>query len=98
MKDDGSYDYTRADKKVEAFLAAGVPKDELYVRLDLHLSRWATAGFPKEFVRKHQLKFLNPAWKRYYGERIKAMVAHLKEKYGIGYDRIELKTRDEPSK
>ena len=97
MKDDGSYDYTRADKKVESFLAAGIPKDELYVRLDLHLSRWATAGFPKEFVRKHQLKFLNPAWKRYYGERIKAMVAHLKEKYGIGYDRIELKTRDEPS-
>ena len=97
MKEDGTYDYTKADKKVEAFLAAGIPKDELYVRLDLHLSRWATAGFPKEFVRKHQLKFLNPEWKRYYGERIKAMVAHLKEKYGIGYDRIELKTKDEPN-
>ena len=96
MKDDGTYDYTRADGILDAFLAAGIPKEELQVRIDLQLPRWATGGFPKEFVRKHKLKFLNPEWKRYYGARIKAMVAHLSEKYGIGYDRIEVKTQDEP--
>ena len=96
MKEDGSYDYAKADEIVDTFLAAGIAKDELQVRIDLQLPRWANAGFPKEFVRKHGLKFLDPQWKRFYGERIKAMVAHLGEKYGIGYDRIEVKTQDEP--
>ena len=89
---DGNFDFSALDDKIAALVAAGVPKDELRLMLYSMFPNWA--GFATADGRK--LKFLESAWKEEYGKRLKAVIAHLREKHGIGYDRVFLSTNDEP--
>ena len=89
---DGNFDFSALDDKIAALAAAGVPKDELRLMLYSMFPNWA--GFTTADGRK--LGFLEPAWKEEYGKRLKAVIAHLREKHGIGYDRVFLSTNDEP--
>ena len=89
---DGNFDFSALDEKIAALVAAGVPKDELRLMLYSMFPNWA--GFTTADGRR--LKFLEPEWKAEYGKRLRAVIAHLREKHGIGYDRVFLSTNDEP--
>ncbi|MBE6396598.1 MAG: hypothetical protein E7046_06315 [Lentisphaerae bacterium] len=88
----GNIDFSELDAKLAAFEAGGLPKRKMRIMLYSMFPNWA--GFKTHDGRK--LKFLEPEWKVEYGKRIKAVVKHLREKHGIGYDRMMLSTLDEP--
>lgn len=90
----GNWDFAELDKKIETFVAAGLPKNRIRIMLYSMFPSWAGAGFTKEENRR--MRFLDPEWKVRYGARVKAVVRHLREKHGIGYDRILVSTLDEP--
>ena len=88
----GNIDFTELDAKLAAFEAGGLPKSKMRIMLYSMFPNWA--AFKTHDGRT--LKFLEPEWKVEYGKRIKAVVKHLREKHGIGYDRVMLSTLDEP--
>jgi hypothetical protein len=88
----GNVDFSELDAKLAAFEAGGLPKSRMRIMLYSMFPKWA--DFKTHDGRT--LKFLEPEWKVEYGKRIKAVVAHLRERHGIGYDRVVLSTLDEP--
>ena len=88
----GRIDFSELDAKIDAFVKAGLRKEKIRIMLYSMFPKWA--GFKTADGRF--LKYLEPEWKVEYGKRIKAVVAHLRERHGIGYDRLILSTLDEP--
>ena len=89
---DGNIDFSELDAKLAAFEKEGMPKSRMRIMLYSMFPKWA--DFKTHDGRT--LKFLEPEWKVEYGKRIKAVVKHLRESHGIGYDRLILSTLDEP--
>ena len=92
--ENGNYDFSVLDKKIAAYAAAGMPKERMRIMLYSMFPGWAGAGWTRE--ENKRMPFLSPEWRERYGARVKAVVKHLREKHGIGYDRILVSTLDEP--
>ena len=89
---DGKYDFSALDAYIAKFVAAGLPKDRMYVALYTMIHKWL--GFKKADGKR--ARFLDPDWKAANADRLRAVVKHLRERHGFGYDRIFLSTLDEP--
>lgn len=73
---------------------AGLPKNQVRIMLYALWPKWAMAGFDRADMKK--IKFLDSEWKRRYAIRLKAVVEYLRNRHGVGYDRLMLSTCDEP--
>ena len=81
---DGTRDWTKFDEAVEAMKANGIRPEEMYMRFGHLFPRWLN---PRD----------NPQVEQSFIEGVRAGIAHAREKYGIGVERIWLSTVDEPS-
>lgn len=83
------------DRKIEARIRGGVPKDRLVLWTWLSLGLQYCWNAPKG-VNGAVLKANDPDWKEGLKATVDAIFTHVKEKYGFDYDRVIFYTQDEP--
>lgn len=81
----GVRDWRSYDEAVEAVLGTGVKTNEVRVLMYHLFDIWTNKRL-----------FRTSAWENDYVEGLRASVAHAKERWGIGYDRLYVSTIDEP--
>ena len=87
-------DFSRLDRHLDAVLAAGLPRErmKLWVYMALDISWWCPMDAPGRRCVPGDGK-----WEKGVQAQVRDFAAHVKEKYGIGKDRIYWYTVDEPS-
>ena len=94
---DGSWsliDCAPLDRKIEARIAGGVPRDRLVVWYCIALNLYWNA--PRG-VNGDVLKPVHPDWRAGLKATVTQLYAHLREKYGLRYDQLIFYVVDEPS-
>ncbi len=104
----GPMDFTSLDRRIDDFLTAGVPLDELSICFYLGWEHdWARLKsyrrLPKEPGKARQsernvpaCKFGTPEWDKAAGSVLKELVAHIQKKYKLPPERIVFYPIDEP--
>ena len=87
-------DFSRLDRHLDAVLAAGLPRErmKLWVYMALDISWWCPMDAPGRRCVPGDGK-----WEKGVQAQVRDFAAHVKERYGIGKDRIYWYTVDEPS-
>ena len=84
-KGDGSRDFSKIDEIMAAFAANGIPRNEVRFMLYAMFPTWCGSDYR------------TPAWEERYAANTRAFIAYVKERHGVGYDRLMFAVNDEPN-
>lgn len=82
---DGTRDFSKIDEIMAAFAANGIPQNEVRFMLYAMFPTWCGSDYR------------TPAWEDRYAANTRAFITYVKEKYGVGYDRLMFAVNDEPN-
>ncbi|MBE6356987.1 MAG: hypothetical protein E7058_07750 [Lentisphaerae bacterium] len=88
-------DFSRLDKKIDAYLRAGVPQDRMKLMFNLHT--FIFVHYDKNGKQcSAVLKFGTPEFEKGFTTFMQKFYAHLEQKYGLAPERVIIYTGDEP--